>query len=134
MSYYTLSEFIDLLIDVAEYYHEDEGEPIEDDTHDDPFTFTFTKLDITVMCARTVDALGGSDCKWCGADTLEAGELYMVTDAIWEAYGPPTNGVLCIGCLEDRMGRQLQHDDFKDVPLNTDDRPRSDRLRDRLAR
>lgn len=121
---YTLDEFIDLLLDTAEYDHPDEH--LEE--------LQLTKLEITMMCARVIDALGGTDCQWCGIDTLQAREMYMVTDVIWDAYGPPTNGVVCIGCLEDRMPRQLQPDDFKDVPLNHDDRfERSDRLRDRLA-
>jgi len=27
-------------------------------------------------------------------------------------------GALCIGCLEERLGRHLTADDFMDVPLN----------------
>lgn len=121
---YSFDAFIDLLLDTAEYDHPDE--PLHE--------LRLPKLEITTMCARVLDALGGSDCKWCGIDTFDTSEMYMVTDEIWRRYGPPTNGLLCIGCIEDRMGRQLQPDDFKDVPLNTDDRfRRSDRLRDRLA-
>lgn len=120
---YSFDQFIDLLLDTAEYDYPDES----------PEDLQLSKLEITTMCARVIDALGGSDCQWCGIDTFTIGEYYMVTDAIWDTYGPPTNGLLCIGCLEDRMGRQLQPDDFKDVLLNTHDRHRSERLRDRLA-
>jgi hypothetical protein len=43
----------------------------------------------------------------------------MVHDAVWKAAGmEPYGGVLCIGCLEERLGRHLTADDFMDVPLN----------------
>lgn len=121
---YSFDEFIDLLLDTAEYDHPDV--PLID--------LKLSKLEISEMCGRAIDALGGCDCQWCGVDTFKTHEMYMVRDDLWDAYGSPTNGMLCIGCLEDRLGRQLQPGDFKAVPLNTgDDFPRSDRLRDRLA-
>jgi hypothetical protein len=56
----------------------------------------------------------------------------MVTDDLWGRYGSH-RGCLCVGCLEDRMGRKLKHTNFIDVPLNTDQgRHRSERLKDRL--
>ena len=77
--------------------------------------------------------MGSLDCIWCGVDTAEIGEFYMVRNEIWDEYGPKT-GCLCIGCLEDRIGRQLRPDDFKDAPINTNpDQHRSDRLQDRLG-
>jgi hypothetical protein len=55
-------------------------------------------------------------CRDCAANVVETGEYYMVHDHVWpvEKYG----GVLCIGCLEARLGRTLAREDFTDVPLN----------------
>jgi hypothetical protein len=77
-------------------------------------------------------------CRGCGADTLQD-EYYMVHDAVWtgEAGMASEGGMLCIGCLETRIGRRLVPADFKDAPINTDedhDWARSDRLLDRLGR
>jgi uncharacterized protein DUF2695 len=55
--------------------------------------------------------LGFFDCLDCGADF---DERYMVKDAVWAAGGlEPDGGKLCIGCLERRLGRQLNRDDFQ---------------------
>lgn len=72
-------------------------------------------------------------CTDCQQDTL--GEAYMVTDSLWAASGlAPNGGKLCVGCLEQRIGRQLAPPDFKDVPLNTAaNRTRSERLKSRLG-
>jgi hypothetical protein len=43
--------------------------------------------------------------------------------------------MLCIACLEQRIGRKLNRDDFADCPVNDDHNwRRSQRLRDRLTR
>lgn len=52
-------------------------------------------------------------CMDCGADTLPLGcsgraEFYMVTAEVWAAAGAapfPADDILCIGCLEARLGR-----------------------------
>jgi hypothetical protein len=60
-------------------------------------------------------------------------EVYHVKDAIWKKAGMRAwNGCLCIGCLEKRLGRQLQPKDF----ARHDDKvyarmPCTDRLLDR---
>jgi hypothetical protein len=94
-------------------------------------------------------------CDDCGTDTLstEPGvptEYYMVHDRVWQAAGMPTRppsgaagtGLLCIGCLEHRLGRRLHRRDFTGAPIsNTTVKPalryawsyRSDRLRARLT-
>lgn len=57
-------------------------------------------------------------------------ETYMVHDHVWKAAGmEPWGGVLCIGCLEKRIGRRLIPDDFTDEPFNT--MPGTPRLMDR---
>jgi hypothetical protein len=41
--------------------------------------------------------------------------------------------LLCVGCLEMRLGRRLHRDDFANVPLNREpERPRSARLIERM--
>lgn len=72
------------------------------------------------------------DCVDCGNDSTD--ERYMVHDHVWTAAGMCSFGMLCIGCLETRLGRHLQASDFLDVPLNTaTTRQRSDRLTCRLV-
>jgi hypothetical protein len=59
-------------------------------------------------------------------------EYYVVTDKVWEAAGIDGN-FLCIGCLEQRIGRQLTSNDFTDAPINKCDKLGSTpRLRERL--
>jgi hypothetical protein len=46
-------------------------------------------------------------------------EVYSVHSSIWAAAGmSPNGGCLCIGCLEQRLGRQLHPGDFDDDPFN----------------
>jgi hypothetical protein len=52
-------------------------------------------------------------CVDCDLDTLEAGHYYSVHDALWAAAGmAPNGGMLCLDCLERRLGRALALDDF----------------------
>lgn len=72
-------------------------------------------------------------CLDCGVDTGEIDEYYMVRDDVWlAAVESKSSGMLCIGCLEKRLGRTLAHTDFTDAPVNFMG-PFSMRLRDRLA-
>jgi hypothetical protein len=59
-------------------------------------------------------------CVDCGDDTYASGEYYMVHDWVLreEAGMAPLGGMLCIGCLEERIGRRLRPADFTDVPIN----------------
>lgn len=57
------------------------------------------------------------DCIDCTVNTFENDEYYMVQFELWETYGVE-EGMLCIGCLEDRMGRQLTSEDFIEAPIN----------------
>lgn len=73
------------------------------------------------------------DCKDCGINTLYSGEYYMVEDYIWDAT-QAGSGMLCIGCLENRIGRKLQSSDFSNAPLNKDGfGMKSERLQKRLG-
>jgi hypothetical protein len=53
-------------------------------------------------------------CVDCGKDTGgETGEYYMVYDQVWAASGlGPNDGMLCLACLENRIGRPLTMGDF----------------------
>lgn len=69
-------------------------------------------------------------CLDCGGSTRIAGEYYMVRPEVWAEAMPSGKGMLCLGCLAQRLGRLLRQDDFLDCPLNNDPRVRrSDRLR-----
>jgi hypothetical protein len=77
-----------------------------------------------------------SVCLDCWIDTREAGEYYVVRNEVWPL--PVDGGMLCIGCLEERIGRRLRRADFTDAPLNwhpqwTREYGQSDRLRQRLT-
>jgi hypothetical protein len=109
-------------------------------------------------------------CAGCGVDTVMIDEYwYLLRNEVWAATGmsteplsmwgwhkaigpvvvsdnrprnPAASGAyLCIGCVEERLGRMLTRADFEDQPVNdpTDADgilrgPRSERLADRLTR
>lgn len=58
------------------------------------------------------------DCTVC---TNCASEYYMVTDEVWAMATEDTypDIMLCIGCLENRIGDQLTASDFSNAPLNS---------------
>jgi hypothetical protein len=73
-------------------------------------------------------------CIDCGVNTSTIGEYYTVSDNVWaEAIGSPSpdghNGMLCIGCLEKRIGRCLMPCDFE-----RDLGPNSRRLNQRMGK
>jgi hypothetical protein len=76
------------------------------------------------------------DCVDCGVNTYEIDEYYMVTNDIWdnEAKMKPRGGMLCIDCLEKRIGRKLNSGDFPDYPVNTHIFFASERFKNRLER
>lgn len=73
------------------------------------------------------------DCADCGVDTSAIDEYYMVIDAVWLQTGlTKTCGMLCIGCLETRLGRRLVPADFLDAPINQGFFTLSERIHDRM--
>ena len=56
-------------------------------------------------------------CRDCDIHTGVIGEYYMVTNDLWAEYGVP-EGMLCLFCFEERVGRDLRPDDFPDLPIN----------------
>ncbi len=73
-------------------------------------------------------------CVDCGVNTNDINEYYMVHDHIWHSVDMASDGgMLCIGCLEERLGRQINAADFTDMPVNyVDFFDRSERLLSRL--
>jgi hypothetical protein len=74
------------------------------------------------------------NCDDCGENTYY--EYYVVRDELWREYG--SEWMLCVGCLERRMGRHLVTDDFTDANfdprmLNNGRHPKSERLISRLT-
>ena len=72
-------------------------------------------------------------CVDCSVCTNEINEYYMVHNHLWTRAGM-TFGMLCIGCLETRLGRQLTSADFTHYPINHGPMfERSERLKSRLG-
>lgn len=80
------------------------------------------------------DAVPNPVCIDCNMDTDAIREQYMILDDLWRAANPAEIGMLCIGCCERRLGRQLRRDDFTRYGQKAFDEgmPVSDRLRDRI--
>ncbi len=74
------------------------------------------------------------ECRDCQINTSDIDEYYMVHDHVWLASRlPKDGGMLCIGCLERRIGRKLTPSDFRIAPINQGFFTRSARLLDRLG-
>ena len=74
-----------------------------------------------------------SKCLDCAVDTHEINEYYMVHDELWLMANPADYGELCIGCLESRIGRKLNANDFTNYAVNKGFFEQSDRLKERLS-
>lgn len=100
------------------------------------FDAMLTPEEFLHVAIDAADGVAATYCVLCGVDTWKVHEYYMVKERIWKKHGPH-KGMLCIGCLEERMGRKLVAKDFTDAPINTDPEDklwaRSVRLRDRLS-
>lgn len=71
-------------------------------------------------------------CLDCGKDTGKMREYYFVHTELWLSAVGSKNGMLCVGCLETRIGRKLKKADFADVFINRLNYGHSMRLLDRL--
>ncbi len=78
-------------------------------------------------------------CMDCKVDTAKINEYYMVRDDLWLKANPKRKGMLCIGCLENRLDptgeSHLNFAAFPHMPLNC--LPiveRSERLWERMMR
>jgi hypothetical protein len=54
----------------------------------------------------------------CDADTYVNEQYYVLKDRLWKTINPGVDGMLCLGCVEKRLGRTLGRKDFKKVPVN----------------
>lgn len=134
---YDLGQFLTGIIELATYEHIDhdaENEDAHEAAHGQAWDLKLTKLQLAQLAAEALDDIGCFDCLWCGTDTGNIGEYYMVRNEIWQLYGPKRRGMLCIGCLENQMGRTLQPGDFTESILNDPNKRHiSDDLRNRLT-
>jgi hypothetical protein len=58
-------------------------------------------------------------CLDCGVDTGKANEHYFINTETWLKVVGSIVGMLCVGCLETRLGRKLNKQDFPDVTINS---------------
>lgn len=72
-------------------------------------------------------------CLSCGVDTGRIYEYYMLKDSIWALTSVGRVGMLCIGCVETKIGRKLVPSDFNDSFVNKIPMQRSMRLNERLG-
>lgn len=74
-------------------------------------------------------------CLDCEIDTGKIHEHYFIVTDLWLSVVGSKNGMLCVGCLESRIGRLLTKFDFPDVTINNPKyEAKSQRLMDRLCR
>lgn len=60
----------------------------------------------------------GFSCSDCNSNVRQISELhYMIHSSIWLTVANSSE-LLCIGCLEKRLGRYLVPKDFNDRPVN----------------
>lgn len=57
-------------------------------------------------------------CLDCGVDTGKIGEHYMLVDRVWFSVTDSNRGMLCVGCIEKRLGRRLNANDFNNSYVN----------------
>ena len=73
-------------------------------------------------------------CLDCSVDTGRIFEHYFLTTSLWLFLVGSNKGMLCVGCVEKRLGRRLRSGDFTDCYLNDPKKnTMSDRLRSRLV-
>lgn len=57
-------------------------------------------------------------CLDCRIDTGKIHEHYMLVDSTWFSIHASNQGMLCIGCVEKRLGRALVSSDFNNSHVN----------------
>ena len=84
----------------------------------------------------TPEMLARYVCMGCKVNTHIINEYYMINNVLWDYVADSNHdGMLCIGCVEARLGRKLTSKDFTTCPLNIQSIElgnRSERLMDRL--
>lgn len=67
---------------------------------------------------ETIAELDAFICINCDINTSEINEYYMIEDHLWKKVNPNITGMLCIGCVENKLGRKLNSADFTPYPIN----------------
>jgi hypothetical protein len=70
----------------------------------------------------------------CGVDTDKNEEYYMLHHELWYSINRQFKGMLCLLCVERRLGRDLTSRDFLDAVINSLQARRCPELARRLAR
>jgi len=72
---------------------------------------------------RTPEQLKDWKCKQCDKDCfIDDKDYFMVTDELWAKYGVGLD-MLCMDCMESRIGHKLTIDDIKFNELTEDMNP-----------
>ena len=72
-------------------------------------------------------------CLDCPVDTGKIHEHYFIQTDTWMSVVGSKIGMLCVACLENRLGRQLNRADFPDVTINNPKyEAKSQRLMERM--
>lgn len=78
------------------------------------------------------------ECLDCNCCVIHIREWYMLVNQIWNeaVYPDSCQSILCVSCLEIRLGRELTATDFSPQIINTDHNkyPKSERLLSRIRR
>ena len=96
-------------------------------------TYLADRIERTAFRVTTIESYFVHFCLDCKRNVKEINELYMVWDAVWLEACPDLEGMLCVTCLERRIGRKLTPGDFTHCPLNTDFKSKSITLYRRLG-
>lgn len=89
--------------------------------------------DVINQALRDAFAFFCMDCEVNTSPSTGIGEYYMVTDHVWFSEADADKGMLCIGCLEGRINRQLEKRDFIDALINQGVFHMSDRFKSRVG-
>lgn len=73
-------------------------------------------------------------CMDCTKDTYESEEYYMLWYRVWRSINYKIEGMLCLICVEKRLGRGLTGADFSKAPINERQAKICPALADRLRR
>jgi hypothetical protein len=57
-------------------------------------------------------------CMDCSKDTYASEEYYMLWYKVWRSINYKMDGMLCLNCVEKRLGRELTSKDFSKAPIN----------------
>lgn len=73
-------------------------------------------------------------CMDCGKDTNKSNEYYSLKRRVWRKANPLIARMLCLSCVERRLGRDLTAADFSRAPINAENALACPQLAARLSR